>query len=103
VAGGVNDVDCGALIPNGSVFGENCDALLALEVTGVHDAIGNFLVGPECPGLTQHGVDQCGLSVVDVSDDCDIAQIILAGHNHTTLVGVASTSDYAAALVCCRN
>jgi hypothetical protein len=26
-------------------------------------------------GLPQHGIDQCGLAMVNVSDDCDVTQI----------------------------
>jgi hypothetical protein len=31
-------------------------------------------VDGERPGLTQHGVDESGLAVIDVGDDRDVAQ-----------------------------
>src|SRR6478735_2320832 len=76
VAGGVDDVDRHRLAVGGragvvdrGVLREDRDALLALQVPGVHDALGDALglVGGEGAGLTQHGVDERGLAVVDVS------------------------------------
>ena len=84
VAGGVDDVDDhrlaatgGTGVVHGGVLREDRDALLALEVTGVHDPLGDALglVGREGAGLTQHGVDERGLAVVDVGDDGDVAEI----------------------------
>ena len=49
VAGGVDDVDRHALgsrragVVHGGVLGEDRDALLALEVAGVHDPVGDAL------------------------------------------------------------
>ena len=73
VAGGVDDVDLLAVVEDGGVLGEDGDAALALEVVGVHDALGDGFVGAESPGLAEHGVDQGGLAVVDVGDDGDVA------------------------------
>ena len=47
---------------------------LALEVVGVHHALGDDLVVTERPGLPEHVVDQRGLSVVDVRHDGDVAE-----------------------------
>ena len=83
VAGGVDDVDRHPALGRGrsdvvhrGVLREDRDALLALEVTGVHHPVddGLGLVHGERPGLAQHGVDQRGLAVVDVGDDRDVAQ-----------------------------
>ena len=73
VAGGVDDVDFAAAVVDGGVLGEDGDAALALELVGVHDALGDLLIGAEGAGLAQHGVDEGGLAVVDVGDDGDIA------------------------------
>ena len=43
VARSVDDVDLAALEEDGGVLGENGDAALALEVVGVHDAVGDLL------------------------------------------------------------
>src|ERR1700722_13394294 len=44
--------------PHGGVLGQDGDALLALEVAGVHDPVGHLLVGAEGSCLAQHGVDK---------------------------------------------
>ena len=72
VAGRVDDVDLVAVVVERGVLGEDGDAALALQVVGVHDALGDRLVGAEGAGLAQHGVDQRGLAVVDVGDDGDV-------------------------------
>ncbi|MCW2549120.1 MAG: hypothetical protein JWN96_3580, partial [Mycobacterium sp.] len=77
VTGGVDDVQRDSVITrpvaNRHVFGEDGDALFALEIHGVHDALGDVLAFPECTGLPQHGVDQRGLPVVDMGDDGEVA------------------------------
>ena len=79
VAGGVDDVDLGVVIVDGGVLGEDGDAALFFEVVGVHDALGDGLVGAEGAGLAQHGVDERGLAVVDVGDDGDVADGLRRG------------------------
>ena len=94
VAGGVDDVDGDALgVPGGRgggtgvvdrrVLGENGDALLALQLAGVHDALAGGLArgpGAEGSGLPEHGVDEGGLAVVDVGDDGDVTQVLAHAH-----------------------
>ncbi len=58
------------------VLGEDRDAALALLVHGVHDAIGHRRALPESARLTQHGVDERRLAMVDVGDDGDVAEIV---------------------------
>ena len=72
VAGRVDDVDLVVVVVERGVLGEDGDAALALEVVGVHDALGDGFVGAEGAGLAQHGVDERGLAVVDVGDDGDV-------------------------------
>ena len=107
VAGGVDDVDRhrlaaagGAGVVDRGVLREDRDALLALEVTGVHHAVGDALglVVGEGAGLAEHRVDQRGLAVVDVGDDRDVAQVGAGGgRGHAEAVcfrsgGLASAS-----------
>ena len=73
VARGVHDVDVHARVVQSRVLREDRDASLALEVVAVHHALLQMLMGREHAGLTQQLVDQGGLSVVDVSDDGEIA------------------------------
>jgi hypothetical protein len=98
VAGGVDDVDRHAVgepgverslpgVVHGGVLREDGDALLTLEVTTVHRAVGDVVVFTEGPRLPEHLVDQGGLSVVDVGDDGDVTEISATGyrHNHQSL------------------
>ena len=93
VAGGVDDVDGDAVglagglgsraaVTDGGVLREDGDALLALEVTGVHRTFVDVLVGAEGAGLPEHGIDEGGLAVVDVGNDGDIADVTAGLHGH---------------------
>ena len=83
MARGVNHIDGDffaarvlALVGNCGVLGENRDALFALEITRVHDALTHVGVIAERASLAKHCVDQRGLSVVYVGNDCYVAQVI---------------------------
>ncbi len=75
VARGVDDVDLRPVIEDRGVLRENGDAALPLELVRVHDALLDFLVGPESAALMEHGVDQSRFPVVDVGDDCEVADV----------------------------
>ena len=81
MAGGVDDVDLDVAVPHGGVLGENGDALLALQVGGVKDALGYILIGTKCARLPQQGVDQCGLAVVYMGDYRQVADVGARGHD----------------------
>ncbi len=81
VPGRVDDVELDVLVAQRGVLGEDRDALLALEVHRVEDAVVDVLAGAEGAGLPQHGVDERRLAVVDVGDDRDVADV-LAGFEH---------------------
>ena len=51
VSGGIDDIDLDSLIVNGSVFGQDGDAALALDIIGVHDTLRDLLVFAEYPAL----------------------------------------------------
>ncbi len=72
VAGGVDDVDLVVVIVEGGVLRKDGDAALFFKIVGVHDAIGDGLVGAEGAALAQHGVHEGGLAMVDVGDDGDV-------------------------------
>ncbi len=82
VAGGVDDVDLDPAVDDGGVLGQDGDALLPLQVAGVHDPLVDRLVGPERPGLPEHGVDQGGLAVVDVGHDGHVADVVAGQKGH---------------------
>ena len=75
VARRVDDVQADAAVVDGRLLGEDRDALLALEVHRVEDAVDDGLVRPERAGLAEHRVDERGLAVVDVGDDGDVAEV----------------------------
>jgi hypothetical protein len=77
--GRVDDVQLDVAVADRRVLGEDRDALLALEVHRVHDAIGDVLIGAEGAGLPEHGVDERRLAVVDVGDDGDVAEVVSGG------------------------
>ena len=82
VAGGVDDVDGHrplgrgrAGVPDRGVLREDRDALLALQVAGVHRALVDVLVLAERAALPEHRVHERGLAVVDVRHDRDVAEV----------------------------
>ena len=72
---GVDDVDNEILVKNRGVLREDGDSLFALEVTGVHDAVGDRLVSGERPRLSEHGVHESGLSMVYVGNNGNISNV----------------------------
>ena len=76
---GVDDVQADAVDVDRRLLGEDRDALLALEVARVHDAVDHGLVRAEGAGLAEHRVDEGGLAVVDVGDDRDVAEVVADG------------------------
>ena len=75
VARRVDDVDARALPDDRGALGEDGDAALALQVVGIHGALGDLLVVAEGAALLQQAVDQRGLAMVDVGDDGDVADV----------------------------
>ena len=75
VAGRIDDVDARVLPQDARALGEDGDAPLALEIVGIHGALAHPLVLAERAGLLQELVDQRGLAVVDVGNDCDVSEL----------------------------
>ena len=71
----VDDVDAGVVPKDRGDLGEDGDAPLALEVVGIHGALGHPLVLAEGARLLQQPVDQGGLAVIDMGDDADVAEL----------------------------
>ncbi len=76
VAGGVDDVDLHVLVVDAHVLAENGDAAFALQVVVVQQQVLHLLVRSEELALVQDLVHQCGLAVVDVCDDGDVAEVL---------------------------
>jgi hypothetical protein len=85
VAGGIDQIDFYIAIHQRDVFGEDGDSPLTLQIVGVENAIALQLAGAILPALAEHGVDQGGFTVVDVSDDGDITNV---GATHGKSSGV---------------
>ena len=68
------------------VLREDRDALLALQVAGIHDAVDGLRAFGERAGLAEHRVDEGGLPVVDVRDDRDVAEVSSSAHGHDFLM-----------------
>ena len=78
VARSVDDVDLDVLVLNGDVLGQDGDAALALLVVGVKNTVLDLLVCTEGIRGAQQLVHEGGLAVVDVRDDGDVAEVLLA-------------------------
>ena len=76
VARGVDDVNLVVAVAYRDVLGEDGDAAFTLEVVVVEDKFASFLVVAEELGLIEHTVDKGGFTVVDVSDDGDVAYVL---------------------------
>ena len=63
------------------VLGEDRDAAFAFERVGVHDARFDVLAFAKDAALTEHGIDQGRLAVVDVGDDGDVTDVLAGVHN----------------------
>src|SRR5262249_26558715 len=79
-------VDLHALVVDRDVFGENGDPALALQVVRIEDAVADQLTGAKFAALAQQAIDQRRLSVVDVGDDGDIADVV-ATHGGGIVLG----------------
>ena len=77
MARGVDDVDLHALVLDGDVLRQNGDAALALLIVGVKHALFDLLVLAEGISRTQKLVDKRRLTMVDVGDNRDIADVLL--------------------------
>ena len=76
MAGRIQNVELHAVVNDGGVFGKDGDASLSLQGVRIHHPLLHFFVGPKNAALFQHGIDQCGLAVIDVGDDGYIAYIV---------------------------
>jgi hypothetical protein len=77
VAWSVHDVHVEILVFERGVLGADGDALLALEIHGIHQPLDLRLrlVGAEGARLLEQAIDERGLAVIDVRDDGDVANV----------------------------
>jgi hypothetical protein len=72
---GVDDVDLGALVAYGRIFGQDRNAPFPLNVVGIHDTLRHFLIFAEHAALFQKLIHQGRLSVVYMGNDCNISYV----------------------------
>ena len=75
VAGGVHDIDFGALVHDGGVLGKDGDAPFPLDVVGIHDPLRYILPLAEHAALLQQLVHKSGLAMVYMGYDGNIPYI----------------------------
>jgi hypothetical protein len=78
MAGCVDDVELQesalrARVRNARDFGQDGDSALLLQLVAVHQALADAVARTERVALVEHGIDECGLAVVDVRDDGKVA------------------------------
>ena len=78
----IDDIDSVVAPANGSIFRQDRDATLSLEIVGIHRTFRQIDTRVDRAGLLQELVDERGLTMVDVGDDGDVADAIL--HNGVT-------------------
>ncbi len=77
------------MIENGGIFGQDRDAAFALELVGIHDPLGEGLIGAKGASLAQELIDEGGFAVIDVGDDSDVAN----GAHRVFLIPGAAVRD----------
>src|ERR1700759_5110862 len=70
--GSINDVDMVVLVFESGVLRLDGDSFFFFEVHRVHDSFFDLLIRPEGAGLTKQLIHQCRLSMVYMSDNCNI-------------------------------
>jgi hypothetical protein len=73
--GRVDDVDLDVVVADRGVLREDREAPLTLDRVRVHHPIGDLLVLAKDAALAEQRIDECGLAVVDVRDDGDVADV----------------------------
>jgi hypothetical protein len=72
MARSINDVDMGAFIVDCTVFGQDRNSTLALQVIGIHYPFSHLLMPSEGACLLQQFINESGFAMIDVGDDGDI-------------------------------
>ena len=77
MAGSVDNVDFDALVFHRGLFGKNGDASFSFKVVGIHYTFRHSLIFAENAALSEKLIDECGFSVIDVSNNCNISESFL--------------------------
>src|SRR5579885_1619855 len=90
MARSIDDIDPRVAPCDGCVLGHDGDAAFAVERERIHHPFLNVLVGPEDAGLPQHRIDQRGFSMIDVSDDREVSDVLAA---HTVWINTKTRAS----------
>ena len=71
----IDDVDLDGTVPDCGVLGQDRDPLLAFELPGIEDLLGDGLVLAEGARLPEQRIDEGRLPVIDVGDDGDVTDV----------------------------
>ena len=80
MARGVNDVDVMLAVLERRILGLDGDALLALEIHGIHDSflLRNRLIRAERAGLLEQTIHERGLPVIHVRNNGNVSNVLHA-------------------------
>ena len=76
----IYNIDLNIIVENCRVLRENRNAALTLNIPRVHHALAHLLVRAEHMTLPQHRIHKSRLTVVNVGNNCDIAQLFIRRH-----------------------
>ena len=74
---GVNDIQPVIAVAVRAVFGRNGNSALTFQITGVHKPLGHVLIVTEHARLPEKLINQGRFTMIDMSDDCHVANLIL--------------------------
>ena len=75
VSGCIHDIDLCTFIIDSSVFAQDGDTPLSLEIVGIHDSLLHCLIFTKDTALLQQAVHQGGLAVIDMGNDRYVSNI----------------------------
>jgi hypothetical protein len=85
VTRGINDINFYVVVDNRRVLGANGNATLAFLIHGIHNPLAHLVEISGSLGLLQHGINQGGFSVVNVSNNSDVSNVVACIHNRCAL------------------
>ena len=97
---GVNYVDgdffairARSLIRDSGVLGKDSNSLFTFQVPRVHDSFTKIGMLAKRTSLSQHGIDQSGLTVVYVGNDSNVTNIVSRNFSHQASFGHSSPTS----------
>lgn len=72
MARGIDNVDLVSIVTDVGTLGQDCNTFFSFKLVGIHGAFLAYVHSTE----SEHGVDQGGFTVIDVSNDCDIPDFL---------------------------